>query len=166
MHKDFQVFYSKSAFFLISDWICGDKCLSENGNSLGCQCGSKKLEHAELQIQNMYCCSTTPCNSTNENVYCLDGNFKSFTEPCNMNCPIARRTSSIALSTENCPDKGQCFDVKDKHHFFNRVCIQTANLSGENFTKYCDDTNAEICNNNVTTKNEFTQFIVSGSTSL
>ena len=83
-----------------------------------------------------------------------------------MTCPIAIRTSTIALSTENCPDKDQCFDAKDKHHFFNKVCSQTANLMGENFTKYCGTQNAEICKNNVTTKNKFSQCIVSGSTSL
>ena len=151
---------------MISAKICGDKCLNENGNSLRCQCGSKNLQQADLENQNMYCCSTTPCNSTNENINCPNGNFQSFTEPCNMTCPIARRTSSIALSTDNCPDKGKCFDAKDKHHAFNKVCIQTANLSGENFTKYCGTANAEICKSNVTTKNEFTQCIVSGSTSL
>lgn len=83
-----------------------------------------------------------------------------------MTCPIARITSTIALSTENCPDKGKCFDAKDKHHAFNKVCIQTANLSGENFTKYCGTANEEICMNNVTTKNKFSQCIVSGSTSM
>ena len=83
-----------------------------------------------------------------------------------MTCPIARATSSIALSTEKCPNKGQCFDPKDKHHRFNKVCIQTANFTGDNFVKYCGTQNTEICKKNVTTKNEFTQCIVSGSTSV
>ena len=160
------MFHSKSTFFLFSESICGDKCLSENGNSIYCQCGSQNLQAAELQNQNMYCCSTTPCNNTNENVHCPNGNFQSWTEPCNRTCPIARFTSTIALSTENCADKDQCFDAKDKHHFFNNVCSQTANFMGENFTKYCGTENAEICKNNVTTKNKFSQCIVSGSASL
>ena len=113
----------------------------------------------------MYCCSTTSCNSTNEKVDCPDGKFQSFTEPCNGTCPIARRFGTISLSSENCSDKEQCFDAKDKHHYFNKVCIQTANLFGEDFAKYCTE-NAKICNNNVNTKNEFTQCIVAGSTSL
>ena len=84
-----------------------------------------------------------------------------------MTCPIARITSSIAISTEKCPDKGQCFDAKDKRHYFNKVCIQTgANLAGENFVKYCGTQNTVICKKNVTTKNEFTQCIVSGSNSV
>ena len=159
MYIDFSGILFKICIFLISDDICGDKCLGENGNSLSCQCGSQNLQGADLQNKNMYCCSTTPCNSTNENINCPNGNFQSWTEPCNMTCPIARRTSTIALSTDNCPDKGHCFDAKDKHHRFNKLCSQ----SGENFTKYCGTENAEICNNNVTTKNEFTQCIVSGS---
>ena len=124
------------------------------------------MQAAELENQYLYCCNTTPCNRPNENVHCPNGNFQSFTEPCNMTCPITSFISSIALSTEKCPDKGQCFDAKDKHHYFNKVCIQTANFTGDNFAKYCDNTNAEICKKNVTTKNEFNQCIVSGSTSL
>ena len=82
-----------------------------------------------------------------------------------MTCPIAQITSSIALSTENCPDN-QCFDAMDKHHQFNKVCIQTAIFNEENFDRYCrTDTNAQICKNYVTTKNEFSQFINSGSVS-
>jgi hypothetical protein len=109
--------------------------------------------------------STTSCNSTNENVYCPNGNFQSFTEPCNRKyCPIARRMSSIALSTDNCPSKCQCFDARDKNHLFNKVCIQTANFIGEDFSKYCDE-NAEICKKYVTTKNKFSQCIVSGTRS-
>ena len=165
MYKYFQEFYSK-VHFMISERICGDKCLGENGNSLLCQCGSQKLQHAELQIQKLYCCSTAPCNSTTENVHCPNGNFQSFTEPCNMTCPIARFTSTIALSTEKCTDKGQCFDAKDKHHKFNKMCIQTANLSGEDFAKYCGTENVEICKNDVTTINKFSQCIVSGSNDL
>ena len=158
----------KICIFLISETICGDKCLGEKGNSLWCQCGSQNLNAAELQLefQNMYCCSTTPCRSTNENVHCPNGNFQSLTEPCNMTCPIARFTSTIALSTENCADKDQCFDAKDKHHFINKVCSQTANFMGENFTKYCGTLNAEICKNTVTTNNKFSQCIVSGSNTL
>ena len=98
-------------------------------------------------------------------MHCPNGNFQSWTEPCNRTYPIARLSSTIALSTDNCPNKDQCFDAKDKHHHFNKVCIQTANLTGDDFAKYCDDTYAKICNNNVNTKNEFTQCIVAGSTS-
>ena len=82
-----------------------------------------------------------------------------------MTCPIAKLISSIALSTDTCPDKGQCFDAKDKHQVFNKVCIQTANLTGEDFVKYCGTEITEICKKNVTTKNEFSQCIVSGSNS-
>ena len=83
-----------------------------------------------------------------------------------MTCPISKTTSTIALSTEKCPDKGQCFDAKNKHHRFNKVCIQTANFTGEDFVKYCGTQNTEICENNVTTKNEFKQCIVSGSNTM
>ena len=153
----------KICTFLISERICGDKCLGEDGNSILCQCGSQNLQQTELENQYLYCCSTTPCNSTNENVHCPNGNFQSFTEPCNMTCPIASISNTIALSTDICPDD-QCFDAKDKHHRFNKVCIQTAK-SGEDFVKYCGTQTAEICKKNVTTKNEYSQCIVSGSNS-
>ena len=166
MHKYFQVFLSKIFTFLISGRICGDKCLGEDGNSLWCQCGSQNLHEVELVYQYLYCCSTTPCNSTTENVHCPNGNFQSFTEPCNMTCPIGRFISSIALSTEKCTDKGQCSDAKDKHHRFNKVCIQTKNLTQEDFVNYCGTENTEICKMNVSTKNEYSQCIVSGLNSL
>ena len=99
-------------------------------------------------------------------MHCPNGNFQSFTESCNMTCPITRFFNSIALSTEKCPDKGQCFDAKDKYYSFNKVCIQTANLTGEDFAKYCGTENVEICKDDVTTKNKFSQCIVSGSNDL
>ena len=124
------------------------------------------MKLSDLQNQNMYCCNPTPCYSLYEYVHCPNGNFQSLPGLCNMTCPIAKTTSSIALSTYNCSDKGHCFDAKDKHHLFNKVCLQTVNISEDNFTRYCGTRNAEICNKNVTTKNEFSQCIVTASTSL
>ena len=99
------------------------------------------------------------------NANCPNGNFLSITEPCNMTCPIAKQTSRIAISSEKCPDKGQCFHAKDEHHLFNTVCTGPENLSGDIFTKYCATKNAKICKNYVTTKNKFSQCFVSVSTS-
>ena len=160
----------KIGTFLISEHICGDKCLGQYGNDHFCICGSQNLQFDDLQNQNIYCCSDKCLSQYSQygdkNVNCPNGNFHSFTEPCNMTCPIAKVTSSIALSTEKCPNKGQCFDARDKRQIFNEVCIHTAKLSGEDFAKYCGTVQAEICKNNVTTKNKFSQCIVSGSNNL
>ena len=146
--------------FLISGGICGDKCLAIPGSPIYCQCGSQNFHNLEKH----YCCSTGPCNITKEHINCPNGIKKDHNEPCNKTCPIAKSTSTVALSTEKCPDKGQCFYDKYKQGFI-KVCIQTAKLSGGNFTKYCGTKNPEICKNNVTTKNEFSQCILPGSNS-
>ena len=158
-------YFIQNCTFLISGGICGDKCLAIPGSPIICQCGSEKFNN----LDELYCCSTGPCNITNENehIHCPNGNVLSYNEPCNKTCPIANSTSTIALSTEKCPYKSQCFYAKNHNNnkYYNKVCIQTAKLSGENFTKYCGNRNPEICKNNVTTKNEFSQCILPGSNS-
>ena len=79
---------------------------------------------------------------------CSNGKIQSQNDPCGDTCPVAKSTSTIALSIDSCPDEKQCFDGKDEYSKFNHVCSKTIpeNLSGQEYAKrYCDETYGKIC---------------------
>ena len=130
-----------------------------------CQCGDQKKQSVEMTWKKIYCCSNDNCTiSNNGTITCKSGKFQSLDFPCQSTCTTSLNFNTvISISTETCANEENCFEPKDKEHYFSEVCNKDENLNGRNYSDYYCGQNSEICKNNVKSKYDFKQCYATGS---
>ena len=110
---------------IITDYICGDKCLEYDIHYTStCQCGEDNFNHNEF----FYCCTShdVTCERQGLNEYdvnCTMGKKLPFNEKCQNRCTTA--LSRVAVTT-NCNQAGNNCPVSD---YSSKMCTNSVNIA-------------------------------------
>ena len=138
-------------------------------STIWCKCGAIPIDigiNNQFLEARSYCCSPTPCERNGNRIICRDGTLNYFNQSCeaqgetNINqCPTASLVSSSAISVKQNGSHFQCYEETKENVDFNKVHLNSDNVSDEDFARiFCGSGKSIICNSTYShSKNTFQQ---------